>query len=373
MRPVIIVVVGLTALALALGRGVPEATGVRYPATVRYQAINWYLFRQNDAAPRFLDAETGRLARVAFPGSGGLEYAACSPWFDERGESQVAGLWNDTAGKGGEHASLGLARYTFPGRQLLDCVPIDVIPNSHLCWYPETTPRVLFAATDGQLYSLAFAEPRADGASVSREPDRLQRVVWRCSPPGDGVTWISDPSWPADPRLGGRVLVALRTRAPLDSKGHCSRSGLWWLQLSPGGTHIEAAARLTTPDSDVEEHWPVLRPSHDGGLTLAYLVRRDGLSGLRLRLAAVTLDQKTGAPSAVRPLDLSPDPVCLPTPPVFSTDGRWIHVLADAAPTPVRVDRFSVDAILARDVAPAPPSHLAATHPLLSATTPRPN
>ncbi len=346
-RAAIFVAVGLIALAVALGRGAPEPAEPRHPVPVRYQAINWYLFRQNDPAPRFLDAETGRLARVTFPGSGGLEYASCSPWSDARGESEVVGIWNGPAGKDGGIASLGLARYTFPGRQLLDRVPIDVIPSSHPCWYPGTAPTILFAATNGQLYRLAFAERRGSGVDTNPEASRPRRLVWRCPPPGAGETWICNPSWPAEPRLGGKVLVALRYREWANSAFRFARSGLWWLQLGEGGTEIEAAARLTPPDPDAEEHWPVLAANPDGGLTLAYLQRHDGRSGWRLRLAAVTIDRATGIPHAGRPLAVSPDQACLPPAPVFSPDGRWVLVLPDAAPTPTRADRFSVSATLA--------------------------
>jgi hypothetical protein len=91
---------GLTALAVALGRGAPEAPEIRRMEPVRYHAINWYLFRDDDPTPRFLDAETGQLARVAFPESDRLAYVSCSPWRDARGQDQVVALWDYASGAG---------------------------------------------------------------------------------------------------------------------------------------------------------------------------------------------------------------------------------------------------------------------------------
>src|SRR4051794_27749636 len=185
-RPVVWVLTGLTALAIFLGRGAREGREDRRPSPVRQHAINWYLFRKADRTPRFLDAETGRLSPVSFPGSGSLEYASCSPWRDDRGQSQLVGLWTEASGSGDHDGGIAMARFTFPGRELLDRVPLDVIPAGVPCWYPGTSPVVLFGATDGQLYRLAFAETPGGRADGEREGDqgRPHRLAWRCTPPG---------------------------------------------------------------------------------------------------------------------------------------------------------------------------------------------
>jgi hypothetical protein len=372
VRPAAFLMAGLTAVAVALGRGAPEAAAVHHRQPVRYHAINWYLFQQNDPTPRLLDAETGRLERVVFPDSGCLEYASCSPWRDDRGQVQFVGRWNEASGRSPGKLGLrqdlglglGLARYTYPGRQMLDRVTLDVVSGSVPCWSPGLSPVIVFAATDGRLYRYAFDEKREGRYDAGGDANRPLPLAWRCAPPGNGRVWIGDPIWPTDPRLGGKLVVALRTGDSGDPERAFSRSGLWWLRLNRDCTEIEDAGRLTDPAPDVEEHWPALASTAGGGPTLAFLIRREGQPGWRLRLAPVAIDRESGAPRADRPIVALPDEAYLPTPPIFSPDGRWVHIFSGTEHSPARLNRLSVGAILAA-TAPRPrpgPTQLADSH-----------
>jgi hypothetical protein len=370
VRPAVFVMAGLTAVAIALGRGAPETTAIRHIEPVRYHAINWYLFKQNDSTPRLLDAETGRIERVAFPDSGCLEYASVSPWRDDHGQAQFVGRWNEASGRSHEQIGLnpdeglglGLARYTFPGRKILDRIPLDVVSGSVPCWSPCLSPMVLFAGTDGQLYRYSFPDRRDGRYESGDDGNRPRPVTWRCPRPGNGRIWIGDPTWPSDPMLGGKVVVSLRTGETDDPERAFSRSGLWWLRLNRDGTEIEEAGRLTYPGPDDEEHWPALASTADGGLILAFLLRRDGRHGWRLRIAPVTIDRQTGAPRAGRPVVASQDEAYLPSPPIFSPDGRWVHIFSGNDHSSARVNRLSVTALLAAAPVLPEPTHLADAH-----------
>jgi hypothetical protein len=221
---------------------------------------------------------------------------------------------------------------------------------------------VLFSATNGRLYRFTFAETRKGEDDAGRGGNRPSPLVWQCTPPGGGDVRIGDPTWPTDPRLCGRIVVSLRTWEGADPEHGFSRPRLWWLQLSRDGTKIEGAGRLTRPDPDADERWPALASDPDGNLTLAFMERRDGRPGWRLRLAPVAIHRETGVPRAARPIGISQDEACLPVPPVFSTDGRWVHTLSGAEQSLARVDRGSVSEILAGGAERPGPTRLADIH-----------
>lgn len=338
---------GLTALAVALGRMATEKPEACSVMPVRYHAINWYLFQTDDPSPRFLDAETGRIVDIPLGKSGYHKYLSCSPWQDSRGQAQVVGLPGTIESRTPENEGMGqeivLTRYTFPEGRVLDQVPLEsIIPTGAPCWAPEASPRILFGAADGRLYRLSFPGRRAASADDTDDLLHPMPLAWDMTPPGSGKIWLSDPSWPAEPRLAGKIVVSLTFSGETGPSAEPSGPQLWWLQLSPDRRAIEQAGRLTRPGPETSERWPVISSSGDGAMRLAYLARRRGEPGWRLRTAAVTIDPATGAPHADQPEPTTQQGEGLPVPPAFSADGRWVQITTKRDRAPVLVERFAV-------------------------------
>src|SRR5262249_2482126 len=160
----------------------------------------------------------GRIITMTLPNHDALLFARSSPWEGPDGQVQVVGRWlsrNDDGPTGGIR-QVGVARCTFPDGKVLNRIAVDGVPVSAPCWFADRSPRVLYGGTDGQLYQLEFPDNTDDDDA---EPDRdvePQRVRWACTMPGDGEVRISDPTWPADPRFGGRLFVSLTY---IDGKG----------------------------------------------------------------------------------------------------------------------------------------------------------
>ena len=350
-RMTVCLLAGLTAVAVILGRGAPEASTVRIPAAVRQHAINWYLLGKDDPRPAFLDSETGALTRSRLADFARLEYASCSPWRDDRGEYQVVGLWNGSSEDAAalRHGGMGLARYAFPGGRLLDRVPTEMIPASAPCWLPGTSASVLFAATDGRLYRFGFEPDPGYHDEPADEESGPRRVVWRCRPPGVGEVWVGDPHLPSDPRLAGKLVVSLRIWEQATRTRRLSRAELWWLEINSDGTEIVGAGRLTPRDTGTEEHWPVVGARSDGGMTLAYLVRRDPYPGWRLQVVPLVIDRRTGAPRVSGPPMATAHDACSPGPPAFSANGEWLNILTGDERSPAHIERLAVEPRLARE------------------------
>ena len=89
----------------------------------------------------------------------------------------------------------------------------------------------------------------AAGQGLSNATPARHRLTWRCPKPGLGKVFLSDLTWPEDPRLSGYVMVALRGPAP-DSEivRSFTRTTLWWLKLDVAGTEIvECRSRFSCP------------------------------------------------------------------------------------------------------------------------------
>jgi hypothetical protein len=250
---------------------------------------------------------------------------------------------------------VGVARCTFPDGEVLDRVGLDVVPASAPCWFPGPAPTILYGGTDGQLYQLAFDDRGPEGSDEPERQMHPEPISWDCEKPGDGEVRIADPTWPADPRLGGRIVVSLTYLERVGEKATFVPAQIWWLKLRDDGRAIEAAGRLTVhrgrPAVAVQERFPSVAATPDRGLALAYLSRPVGQAGWDLKLAPVVLDGGDGHPRA-----RSRASVCLArdaavSPPVFSPDGSCVLALRSPAKACTQAERFPVaDALPARDV-----------------------
>src|SRR5262249_18164861 len=85
------VAIAITGLAIGLGRQVPgpSPAPAHEAAVPRYQGINGRVFMHRPYQPHLIDRATGRMVRLDASPQDILDYSACSPWRDERGQFQV--------------------------------------------------------------------------------------------------------------------------------------------------------------------------------------------------------------------------------------------------------------------------------------------
>jgi hypothetical protein len=308
----------------------PVPARFRMAVAPAYEVINGFVLDPFPSDSRFLDPNTGAISRFHTPEGERLDYASCSPWETEDGEYQLVGRWTWQGKCNGaiptEDRVFGLERFSLPSGRVLDQIPLDVVPASIPCWFPGMTARVLFAGSDGQLYRLAFG--RGPGASdeANTGPHRPSLIAWRG--PALEQLMTRDPVWPADPRLGGRLIASVSYRAH-KSDDRLIPTRLWWLQLAPDGSAVVDGGCLTDPEEEPrldrgEERYPNLTLASDGRLVLAYLHQPPQSSLWELHLAAVQFDTKTGKPTVHTADDRVLTPDHLAAQPPFSADGRHV-------------------------------------------------
>lgn len=294
----------LTVVAAGIGRMNPPTPVLRTPRpALRVEPDG----RLDHSAwrPRYRleDPATGRLELFEAPGGQRLNHASCAPWRDSDDRSQMVAQWAsfEGRGRGALPSGAGIARYSIPDGKVLDRVPLESPPISPPCWYPGTEARILYTAGDGWLYHYHFDE---SGDGPVRDDERQPRpLAWPERPAGLERVVFYQATWPNDPRLGGRLIVAMSRLAGGGKSPRFAPSKLWWLQLDPGGTTVEAAGRLTTPRADeeggIQERDPLVTTTPDGGLVLSYTTSPEGTPGRRPRLAPIEFDPATHAPIAL--------------------------------------------------------------------------
>lgn len=324
------VVVALACVvAVVIGHLAPEPARFRVAIDPAYDVINGFVIDPSPSDPRLLDLQTGGLGLFRTPEGDLLDYASLSPWEDEEGESQVVGRWvrQSRDRRGGDGFEFGVARYSVPSGRVLDQVPLPVVPASDPCWFPGMTARVLYAASDGLLYNMAFER---DGRSGTPRPEP---IAWRG--PALRFLVVRDPTWPSDPRLGGRLIVSLAFQTR-DTDLRLAPARLWWVRLNADASAVVDGAPLTDPEQPSgfdrgEERFANAAVGPDGRLRLAYLRQVPVSSLWELRVGVVDIDA-AGRPS-VRTSDdrlLAQDH--LGAHPSFSSDGRYLFGLHQGAP-----------------------------------------
>jgi hypothetical protein len=348
VRLIVATTIPLTVLAVSLGRDNLRRLGERRMAAPRYQPLNDYLFPRTDPHLRVLDLETGTLEPVRLADGGRLLNAACSPWRDSQGRTHVIGTWKPAAGA--RPQVLGLARYAIPTGEVLDQVElVQWVPSDPPCWFPDMSLRALFGSHDGCLYRVSFEAPGWGRGTPDEVGTAPKRVTWPRGLPAPGLPKLSEPTWPTDPRLGGRLIATL-TFQELDlAAREQPRSQLWWLRLKSDGSAIVEGGRLIRPcpaprgsEPVREERLARVSVTVDGRLTLAYLVRRGARSESDLQLAPLVIDAATGNPRVDEA-----DTVTLArnrsfAPPAFSPDGRWVYSLTRWPPGTASPERSAL-------------------------------
>src|SRR3954468_14182751 len=158
IRLLVLLALGATMMAVGISRLDPPKPAWRVRRPAQYSNINEYFLDVRDRTPRWLDVQTGQVKAQALSDGDVLEVASCAPWVDERGRTQVVGRWSSRTKDGPMSMSqdFGLARYTFPGGEMLDHASPEIVRVGPPCWFPGTRARILFVAGDGMLYHYAF-------------------------------------------------------------------------------------------------------------------------------------------------------------------------------------------------------------------------
>jgi hypothetical protein len=318
------------------------------------------------STPLWLEVGSGRISALKLPDEDELDVASCSPWLDEDGKAQVVGRWERHTGDGVTSVgdAFGLVRCTFPDGEVLNRVPLEVMPVGPPCWYPGTRARVLFPAGDGNLYRLAFEPDRSRGEAAGPDGGSDPRPLpleWHGRPPAGGEPFLADPCWPDDPRFRHCLLATARVPSTGAAAG-CRAERVWWLTLNDAGTAIESAGPLFSPESlarGLEQRCPSVTSLPGGGLALAYLEQRRREAGWRLRMVRLDFDPARGVPAAARAEVRTLADDCLPTPPAFSADGRMLGAVRRSDDGLGRVVRFATgeDVLTATAPAFARPAH----------------
>jgi hypothetical protein len=359
VRLVALLTVGLTAIAVLLGRHAPRTPDARVGATARYQPV--YNSSSGRRALHLLDAETGEIERIPLPRTDCIEQAACSPWQDARGRWHIAGRWWSFARDG--VPAVGLARVAVPGGEFLDRIELEAWPYGEPCWLPDTSARMLMTQVEGPLCLVSFATPEGP-RSPARGVRQPVPLIWRCRPPWPNLIVFREPCCPSDPRLAQRVIVSLALASVEHDDQATPDSRLWWLRLSADCLAIEEAGRLIElggrdrEDAPIAvERFPCISATPDGGLVLAFLTQRRGTPGLELRLAPLAIDPTTGRPRVEAATVRVVAGGRAPMRPAFSRDGRGVYTIPEAGQSALRVERHSVVDTLATGAAPAPVGH----------------
>jgi hypothetical protein len=182
----------LTGFAIFLGRTTPRSVPARHGTSPRYHPVNLTFSTRTRAV--LLDTETG--AVVARPSSSPdriIAYSSCSPWQDDSNRSQIVATWRESGtSTWGDSGGCGLARFSFPDNVMLDRIPCWPVPASPAAWLPGRSARILFAASNGDLYRCDLEV--VDGLPlVARERTALPLPLgWACPRPGGRTSHFFD-------------------------------------------------------------------------------------------------------------------------------------------------------------------------------------
>jgi len=363
IRLLVLLALGSTMVAVGLSKLDPPRPDWRTRRTTQNFIINEYFIDAIDRTPRWLDAGTGSLTEVPLADGDLLDAASSSPWVEEQGRRQVIGRWSSRIKDGPMSISkdFGLARYTFPGGEVLDQVPTEIVPVGPPCWFPGTRARVIFAAGDGMLYHYAFESEDRDKAGSGRDARPIP-LAWRCPKPGDGNIFLGDLTWPEDPRMGGCLIVSLRHQGiGVEDARSFSRMQLWWLKLNHAGTEVVETGRLVTTDvtgpsaRQFDERTPTVSTLPDGRTVLAYLRQRGGEAGWELRVAPISIETGRQIPTVLESRSRVLAEKCQASHPAFSPDGRWLSAITGSTPADGRLARLRADKALAGPASPSTP------------------
>jgi hypothetical protein len=318
--------IGLSLVAVTLGRREASSALARRWEVPRFRPVNGELFASTRSP--ILDTETGELLDPEIPSSDIIDHAVASHWKDGQGRIHIAGRWHSV--EGAQTRAWGLARFAYPGGEVLDRMETEILLVGMPCWYSGTASRILFAGGDGRFYQFRFSGIEQWGGSLGDDSGGPEALAWSSEILPESRPVLFEPTWPADARFDRTVIVSAQTPPPPGASVRGTNK-LWYVRLSADGMTIEQAAPLLDPviareeGIDFSERFPAVATTGDGGLVLAFFARREDSEQFRLRLARLTVDETTGLPrvDGTRTVTLAEDQAL--TNPEFSVDGRWVY------------------------------------------------
>jgi hypothetical protein len=340
----------LTLVALFLGRYTPRERSTscadqRTAAHPRYLAIPISRCLNPPYVPRILDTQTTVMTPCRVEDAENLEFLGCSPWRDRAGQHQMAALYWGGSGNRPAHAPgpIELIRCTFPAGKVVDRAIADPIPRGPICWAPDRSDRIVFAAGDGRLYRHDFSEGQGGGSK--RCEAKSIPLRWKGKRRRNGRPFYQDPCWPDQPELGRRLLVSVVTSDSADTQEQLPKPRLCWVRPDSDVRRIMEIRRAIIPvgvSPDVEERLPSVGRAADGTLVLAYLVRPLSRPRWELRVAPIAVEPSDESPRVLTSETRRLAEECEAVVPAFSPDGRWIFAALLDTPPQVRIQRFRV-------------------------------
>jgi hypothetical protein len=340
----------LTFVALLLGRyAPPERQGSyadhRTAAFPRYLAVPVSLCSAPPYVPRIVDTQTSAITRCSVKGAGNLDFLGCSPWRDRAGQHHMAALYRGGGADQPERlpGPIELVRYAFPAGTVVDRAIVDPLPRGSICWAPDRSDRIVFAACDGRLYRYDFSE--GDAAGNERGLAQPVRLRWKGKRRRHGRPWFQDPCWPNQPALRGHLLASVMLSDPEGRQQRLPNFRLCWVRPDSDLRNILETRQAIDPDGvspDTDERLPSVGRAADGTLRLAYLIHAPARARWELWVAPLAVEPSDGNPRVLASERQRLADECAPAVPAFSPDGRWIFAAVHDARSGVRTRRFRV-------------------------------
>ncbi len=344
VRFTIVALFGMVGLAVIVGRAIPETPRYRLLDETRPTLIGHSVYRSVGPESFYINRGDNSIGQFRLPDTDTLQLASLSPWKDESGEWQAVGFWSRRTGTKDNWtmSTSALARISFPSGRLINRIETDVLPSSKPTWSPGTEARVIFAGSNGGLYSVSFDRDGENSLSnKDRDPVRLSWMV-------EGIhaenLVLSEPSWPTDIRMGGKLLVSMVSIGRFQGKTLDSQ-GIWWLQLDPSGTAIVDAGRITPPtaqSNEMIEMSPVVESTPEGQLLLSYVTRSLGEAIFKLNVVPIEFDPESGNPVVAANEGRTICQELRPEGPTFSSDMRWVNFVIPSQEDVPLVHRMAV-------------------------------
>ena len=249
------------------------------------------------------------------------------------------GLCCSAPSEGDTGGFLDLVRLRLPEGKVIDRVQVDVLPTSRPCWVPDRPGSIVFAAGDGQLYRHDFDDAddldNSQGAGPAPGVPRLhfRPLVWNCPAPSSGTSYLTDPTWPAHPRLRHLVLATLICPPRQGDSKPGKGTRLWWLRMNPDDLTIDASGPLFDEADGIAaseriQRFPTVAVDRSGEIHLAYLTHNPGQIQGKIKTVRVQVDPQSGRPKVVSQTDVTVARDCATLPPVFSADGKTVFAIS---------------------------------------------
>jgi len=263
----------------------------------------WTARDQSPYQHYLIERQASSIEPLALPDGYLWGMISVSPWGDATGRVEGVGPCHRDSSKGAE-PFCGLARIDLTGGEIIEEIPLDVLPTGRPCWVPDQPERIVFAAGDGLLYSQQLADTPPGGRTDDDQADpRVPTpVVWECRPPDGRLPHLVDPCWSSHPRLRHLLIATAIAPSEPSRRRSANLTSIWWLQLDPEGKVVKHAGVLLEPDRIGREgaslalRFPTLSASTEGTAQLIYLNRLSTSPEVRVEAITIRLDEASGRP-----------------------------------------------------------------------------